>query len=79
MCRCGDTAAVSRSAADEVGRDVVDLDRGEPQAFEALDGAGLAHETCERVTGGGVAEAAEVDTREDDLAVTLAHPALDLA
>ena len=58
---------------------MVDLDRGEPQAFEALDRARLAHEPGERVAGGPVTEAAEVDTREDDLAVTLADPALDLA
>ena len=52
---------------DELAIDVVDLDRGQAQAREAGRLAGGADEPRERVARVPVAEAAEVDAREDDL------------
>ena len=58
---------------------VVDLDRAEPQPLETRRGADLAHEARQVVAGVAVAEAAEVDPREDDLAVALLDAAAHLA
>ena len=60
---------------DELVVDVVDLDRGEPQPLDAVDRTGGADQPRERKPGRAVAEAAEVDAGEDDLAVTLARRA----
>jgi hypothetical protein len=59
--------------------EVVDLDRREPETRETRDRAGLPHEAREVVPGGAVAEAAEVDAGQDDLAVALLDPAADLS
>ena len=59
--------------------DVVDLDRREAQPLDALDRAGRSDQAGELHAGGAVAEAAEVDAGEDDLAVALRHPLPDLA
>ena len=56
---------------DELVVDVVDLDRREAQAREPRRRAGLAHEARQVVARLAVAEAAEVDAGEDDLAVAL--------
>src|SRR6478736_3078011 len=64
---------------DEVVVDVVDLDRGEPQALDAGCRTGLPDEPGERVARGPVAEAAEVDAGEHDLAMPLGDPASYLA
>ena len=64
---------------DELVAHVVDLDRAEPQAVEPGRRAGLAHEPRQVVAGVAVAEAAEVDPGEDDLAVALLDAAADLA
>jgi hypothetical protein len=58
---------------------VVDLDRAEPQALEAGDLPRLTHKLRQVVAGGAVAEAAEVDPRQHDLAVTLVDSAADLS
>ena len=63
---------------DQVGGDVVDLDRREPQALEAVDRACVADEPGQGHPGCAVAEAAEVDAGEHDLAMTLRRPAPDL-
>ena len=57
---------------------MVDLDRGQPQPGDARDASGLADQARERVPGGAVPVAAEVDPRQDDLAVPLIDAALDL-
>ena len=64
---------------DERVVDVVDLDRAEPQPLEPGRRAGLADEPRQVVAGGAVAEAAEVDAGEHDLAVALRDAAPDLA
>ena len=64
---------------DERVAHVVDLDRAEPQAVEARRRADLAHEARQVVAGVAVAEAAEVDPGEDDLAVPLLDAATHLA
>ena len=56
---------------DELVVDVVDLDRAEPQPLEPGRRARLADEPRQVVAGVAVAEAAEVDPGEDDLAVAL--------
>jgi hypothetical protein len=63
-------------SGDEVVVDVVDLDRRQPQALDALDRAGGADQL--RQPHRAVAEEAEVDSCEDDLAVALADPPSDL-
>ena len=77
--RCGETVGVSHQGVDQLVVDVIDLDRREPEPLEPWQRAGLAHEARECEAGGTVAEAAEVDTREDDLSVSLRDPAPDLA
>src|SRR6476661_7970883 len=62
----------------EILVDVIDLDRGEAQALEPRRRARLPDEPREAIAGGAVAVAAEVDPREDDLAVALANAAADL-
>ena len=64
---------------DELVVDVVDLDRGEPEPLDALDRARSTDQRRERVAGGTVAKAAEVDACEDDLAMTLCDALADLA
>ena len=59
--------------------DMVDLDRRETQPLDALDRACCSDQVGELHAGGAVAEAAEVDAGEDDLAVALRHPPPDLA
>ena len=56
---------------DEVVVDVVDLDRAESQPLEPRRRAGFAHEPRQVEAGRPVAEAAEVDAGQDDLAVPL--------
>ena len=58
--------------------DVVHLDRGEPEPFDARERACLADEPREGVAGLAVAEAAEVDAGEDDLTVPLLDAPADL-
>ena len=57
---------------------MVDLDRAEPQPLEPRRRARLADEPRQVVAGGAVAEAAEVDAGEHDLAMALRDAALDL-
>ena len=57
---------------------VVDLDRGEAETLQARRRSGLAHEPRERVAALTIAEAAEVDAREHDLAMPLLDPLADL-
>ena len=64
---------------DERVVDVVDLDRGEAEPIEARRRAGLAHEPRQVVARFTVAEAAEVDPGQHDLAVALLDAAADLA
>ena len=64
---------------DEVGRHVIDLDRGEAEPVDSRDRARLTHELRKPVPGLAIAEAAEVDTREHDLAMSLGHAAPYLA
>ena len=64
---------------DEVVRQVVHLDRREPQALDPRQRARLADQSRQRVARLPIAEAAEVDTGEDDLAMALRDAALDLA
>ena len=59
--------------------DMVDLDRRETQPLDALDRTGRSDQVGEPHPGGAVAEAAEIDAGEDDLAVALRHPLPDLA
>src|SRR4051812_39289735 len=54
--------------------DVVDLDRGQAQALEAVDLPHLPDEPRQWVAGVAVAVAAEVDPGQDDLAVALSDP-----
>ena len=63
---------------DQIVGDVIDLDRRQTKAVQALDGARFSDEPREGHPGGPVAEAAEVDTREHDLAVALRCAAPDL-
>ena len=70
-CRWLPTVGVSRSARHELVVDVVDLDRREAQPRAARHRADLANEARQRVASVAVAEAAEVDPGEDDLAVPL--------
>ena len=58
--------------------DVVHLDGREPEALDTRQRAGLANEPGEGVAGLAVAEAAEVDAGEDDLAVPLLDASADL-
>ena len=64
---------------DQLGRDVVHLDRREPQPLEPVDRARRVNEAGEREPQLAIAEAPEIDTREDDLAVSLGDAASDLA
>ena len=57
---------------------VVDLDRRQAQTLEARRRADLAHEPRQRVAALTIAEAAEVDAREHDLAMALLDPLDDL-
>ena len=63
---------------DQVVGEVVHLDGGQPKPLDTGERTGFAHESRERVPGFAVAEAAEVDAREDDLAMPLRHAPLDL-
>src|SRR6185436_494246 len=63
---------------DELVVDVVDLDRGEAKPLDAVDRAGRTDQRGQRVAGGSVAEATEVDAGEDDLAVPLRDAPADL-
>src|SRR5512133_1147683 len=53
----------------ELTVDVVDLDRRQAKPFHPGHGADLAHQPRQRVPGGAVSIAAEVDPGEDDLLV----------
>ncbi len=64
---------------DELVVDVVDLDRRQAQALDPVDRAGCPDQPRERVAGLAVAEAAEVDAGEDDLAMALRDAGPDLA
>src|SRR5205085_1569682 len=64
---------------DELRRQVIDLDRGEPQPGQALDPADGADEAGQREAGLPVAVAAEVDAGQDNLLVALADAATNLA
>ena len=57
---------------------MVHLDRREPQALDTRDRARLADQPRQRVSGLPVAEAAEVDSRQDDLAMALLDASRDL-
>ena len=57
---------------------MVDLDRRQAQTLQARRRAGLAHEPRQRVAALTIAEAAEVDAREHDLAMALLDPPDDL-
>ena len=57
---------------------MVDLDRRQAQTLQARRRAGLAHEPRERVAALAIAEAAEVDASEHDLAMALLDPLDDL-
>ena len=75
----GARRSASRAAPRRARRDVVDLDRREPQPREPRRRAGLADEPRERVAGLAVAKAAEVDAGQHDLAVPLGDAPADLA
>ena len=60
-----------RQGCDELVGHVVHLDRREAQALQPRRAAGLADEPRQRVTGGAVAEAAEVDAGQHHLAMPL--------
>ena len=62
----------------ELGVDVVDLDRRESEPLHALDRTRFPDQPREAVPGGAVAEAAQVDTGEDELAVALGDAPPDL-
>ena len=64
---------------DELVVHVVDLDRREPEPLQAGGRPHLSDEPRERVAGLTVAEAAEVDSREDDFPVALLDPPPHLA
>src|SRR5262245_59341189 len=57
---------------------MVDLDRGEPKTLEARRRTGFPHEARQAVPRIPVAIAAEIDARQDDLAVALVDAARDL-
>ena len=63
---------------DEVGCEVIHLDRGETKPFHAGHGARLANEPCKPVARLAVAEAPEVHAGENDLAVALSDAPFDL-
>ena len=63
---------------DEIAREVVHLDGRETKPLDAGQRSGLADQPRQRVSRVAVAEAAEVDAREDDLAVTVRDAPLDL-
>ena len=73
----GDGRRLAERRHEVVGQ-VVDLDRREPQSLDPGNRARLADEPRERVPRLPVAEAAEVDSGEDDLAMTLADAPPDL-
>ena len=58
---------------------VVHLDRGETQTLQPGRGSRLADEPGKRVAALTIAEAPEVDPRQDDLSVPLLDPPPDLA
>src|SRR5207245_2746374 len=58
--------------------DLVDLDRAETKPLKPRGGTRGAHEVRQVVPRGTVAEAPEIDARQDDLAVTLRDAAPDL-
>ena len=64
---------------DEPVAHVVDLDRAEPEALQAWGFAGRSHEHGQVVPGRAIAETAEVDPGEHDLAVALLDAPADLA
>src|SRR5215211_4702268 len=64
---------------DQLRRDVVDLDRGEAQPLESRRGGDIANQARQREPGIAVAEAAEVDSGQDDLAMPLRDAAANLA
>ena len=74
----GDRGGLTQRA-DELGADVIDLDRRKTQAAEPRRRAGFPHEPGERVAALTVPEATEVDPREDDLAMPLADASAHLA
>ena len=63
---------------DQVGRDVVDLDRREPKPLEPVDRARRPDQPGQRQPRAPVAEAAEVDAREHDLTMSLPDTPADL-
>ena len=63
---------------DEIVREVVHLDGREAKPLDAGQRAGHTDQSRQRVSGLAVAEASEVDAREDDLAVTVRDAPLDL-
>ena len=63
---------------DELGIDVVDLDRREPQTLDALDRTRLADEPRQGEARVAIAKATEVDAGEHDLTVPLSDAAADL-
>src|SRR5262249_37593767 len=52
--------------------------RGESQPLDARQGSRLADQARERVSGLAISEAAEVDSREHELAMALGDPPADL-
>ena len=63
---------------DQVGGDVVHLDRREPQPLEAVDRSRRPDQPRERQPGLAIAEAAEIDAGEHDLLVALRRSPPDL-
>src|SRR5262249_9208400 len=59
--------------------DVVDLDRGQPETPEPAHRSGLPDEPPHPVAARAVGEAAEVDAREHDLAMSLFDALADLS
>src|SRR2546430_4560985 len=55
----------------ELGVDMVDLDRREAEPLEPRPGADLAHQSRQRITGRAGPVAPEVDAREDNLPVSV--------
>src|SRR3954451_11945033 len=62
----------------ERGAHVLDLDRAQPEPLEPLRLTRGAHEARQVVAGSAIAEAAEVDAGENDLAVALGDAPFDL-
>ena len=77
-CRCGDTVGVSISAATSSASTWLTSIEESRSRSRPVDSACLADEPGQRVTGGTVAEAAEVDAGQHDLAMPLAHAPTDL-